>query len=113
MPKISFEAESDLELYLIINNYLRTFFSDKDPKNLPNTIKRKIYFERFSKLNPIGSLITSNTRRLKHFPIGKKYEIINYEEGYGENEIIVLLKGENEKTSWINIEKLSGYIPYK
>lgn len=114
MIKVTFEAETDTELFLMVENYRKGFLQNN--YNLSeDKIKEIIIKRRILELNPIGKLLKSNSNSYKHYPIGKEYPILDIKVSVvyrNRSWSSVLLKGEDGKTTWKSTDKFIGFIDY-
>ena len=84
-----------------------TVFSvDVLPTGIPASLK-----ENFLKSNPLGTLVRSGTNLYKNYPLGKEYPILDvqvYIYPDKTTSFSVLLKGDNNKTTWKNLKKFKN-----
>ncbi|HAY3534669.1 hypothetical protein KRE40_12210 [Elizabethkingia meningoseptica] len=111
MREITFKAETDLELFFMVNDYIKGYIENNG--QLPE-LKAKLIKEKFLKLNPIGSHIISNTTGLKYYPFNKEYAILDIRVStWSNNYISVLLNGDNNKTEWKDLKRFTGFVPFE
>ncbi|MCT4329598.1 hypothetical protein [Elizabethkingia meningoseptica] len=112
MREITFKAKTDLELFFMIEAYLMGYIENNGSRT---KIKGRFLKEKFLKNNPIVTIIiTSNTKALKYYPYNKEYSILDIDvRSLGDPPaILVLLRGDNDKTEWHWLKKFIGYNPF-
>lgn len=118
MQEITFKAESELQLFIMIDNYLKGFIENNGGLDLlqknVKRLKQNDVRKRFLIHNPLNTMLTSNTRKYKYYPFGKAYAILDVDVDLysSENLIRVLLKGDNEIDSWHFIKHFTGLNSY-
>ena len=103
MKEITFKAETSEELFFMIEDFLKGY-----ELNNGKPSKSKLLKENFLKSNPLGTLVRSGTNLYKDYPLGKEYPILDvqvYIYPDKTTSFSVLLKGDNNKTTWKNLKK--------
>lgn len=112
MKEIIFKGETELEIFFMMDNYVKGYIENNGEYR---ELKERYLKEQFIKLNTLGKLITSKTNKYKHYPAEHLYPILDIKIHYytvSRVNVSVLLKGEDEKNSWKPSNDFTGLIYY-
>ena len=112
MKEIYFKAETELELFFMMDSYVKGYVENN---GLYKELKERYLKEQFLKFNPIGKLVKSKTQKNKNYKIENSYPILDVKIHYftvSKHNVSLLLKGDDGKNSWKPSSDFSNLIYY-